>query len=156
MAVSTNCLGLWLIRFASGASGRRGFAAIYSLVVVCSILSHFILCAYLPFVGSIQSIVGIPDDIKAVYRTAFEIDPRALIDMAVSRSPFVDQSQSLSLFVAQPTPPLLVCRRFLFYLNAPEFTCCRWISNFMHGEQGLRLARTTCGASRRPTLSLLA
>ncbi|KAI1786389.1 CBN-RNR-1 protein [Ganoderma leucocontextum] len=58
--------------------------------------------------GSIQTVVGIPDDLKAVFRTAFELDPHDLIDMAVDRSPFIDQSQSFSMFVARPTPPLLM------------------------------------------------
>ncbi|KAI1782644.1 briggsae CBR-RNR-1 protein [Ganoderma leucocontextum] len=58
--------------------------------------------------GSIQTVVGIPDDVKAIFRTAFELDPHALIDMAVDHSPFIDQSQSFSMFVARPTPPLLM------------------------------------------------
>lgn len=45
---------------------------------------------------------------KAVFRTVFEIDPHELIDMAADRAPFIDQSQSFSLFVAQPTPAVLV------------------------------------------------
>nr|VWO99500.1 N/A [Ganoderma boninense] len=59
--------------------------------------------------GSVQDVEGIPDDIKAIFRTAFELDPHDLIEMAAARSPFIDQSQSFSLFVAQPTPSVLVC-----------------------------------------------
>ena len=58
--------------------------------------------------GSVQNVDGIPDDIKAIFRTAFELNPRHLIDMAVARSPFIDQSQSFTLFVANPTSSLLV------------------------------------------------
>jgi len=53
--------------------------------------------------GSVQSIAGLPDDVKALYRTAWELPQRALIDLAAARAPFIDQSQSLNLFVAAPT-----------------------------------------------------
>ncbi len=62
-------------------------------------------------IGSVQSIPEISPDIKAIYRTAWEIDPRSLIDMAADRAPFIDQSQSLSLWVSQPSTSLLVRRR---------------------------------------------
>ena len=53
--------------------------------------------------GSIQGIAGIPDAVKAVYRTVWEIPMRSLVDMAVARAPFIDQSQSLNLFIESPT-----------------------------------------------------
>jgi ribonucleoside-diphosphate reductase alpha chain len=53
--------------------------------------------------GSVQGIPVLPDEAKALYRTAWELPQRALIDMAVARAPFVDQSQSLNLFMAAPT-----------------------------------------------------
>ncbi|HXG36915.1 MAG TPA: ribonucleoside-diphosphate reductase subunit alpha, partial [Dehalococcoidia bacterium] len=53
--------------------------------------------------GSIQKIAEIPQELKAIYRTAWEIPMRSLIDMAADRSPFIDQSQSLNLFVENPT-----------------------------------------------------
>ena len=53
--------------------------------------------------GSIQGIAGIPDQVKAVYRTVWEIPMRSLVDMAVERAPFIDQSQSLNLFIESPT-----------------------------------------------------
>ena len=52
--------------------------------------------------GSIQSIDEIPEEIRAVYRTAWEIPMRSLIDMAAERGAFIDQSQSLNLFVQSP------------------------------------------------------
>ena len=97
-------------------------------------LACTIYCTDLHIVsGSVQSIVGIPDDIKSIFRTAFELDPHDLIDMAVDRSPFIDQSQSLSMFVAQPTPPLLVSSlsRGSFHESHPAFL--RWTFNFTHG-----------------------
>jgi len=53
--------------------------------------------------GSIQRIPGIPDDIKALYKTAWELPMRVLIDLAASRGPFICQSQSLNLYVADPS-----------------------------------------------------
>jgi ribonucleoside-diphosphate reductase alpha chain len=53
--------------------------------------------------GSIQGLEEIPADVREVYRTAWEIPQRALIDMAAERGPFIDQSQSLNLFLETPT-----------------------------------------------------
>ena len=53
--------------------------------------------------GSIQSIDSIPSAIKNIYKTVWEISQKTLIDMAVDRGPFIDQSQSLNLFIAKPT-----------------------------------------------------
>jgi ribonucleoside-diphosphate reductase subunit M1 len=48
--------------------------------------------------GSIQEIEGIPQDLKDMYKTAYEIDPKIILQMAADRSPFIDQSQSLNAF----------------------------------------------------------
>jgi ribonucleoside-diphosphate reductase alpha chain len=52
--------------------------------------------------GSVQSLSELPDDLKLVYRTVWEIPMRSLIDMARARNLFIDQSQSLNLFVESP------------------------------------------------------
>jgi ribonucleoside-diphosphate reductase alpha chain len=52
--------------------------------------------------GSIQDIAEFSDEIKAIYRTAWEIPMRSLIDMAAERGAFLDQSQSLNLFMESP------------------------------------------------------
>jgi ribonucleoside-diphosphate reductase alpha chain len=52
--------------------------------------------------GSIQSISEIPQEVREIYRTVWEIPMRALIDMAAERSAYIDQSQSLNLFVQSP------------------------------------------------------
>jgi ribonucleoside-diphosphate reductase subunit M1 len=52
--------------------------------------------------GSIQNITIIPDDLKKLYKTAWEIPQRVIIDLAADRAPFIDQSQSLNLFSAEP------------------------------------------------------
>jgi ribonucleoside-diphosphate reductase alpha chain len=52
--------------------------------------------------GSVQEMVELPEELRRVFRTAWEIPMRSLIDMAAERGPFVDQSQSLNLFVESP------------------------------------------------------
>jgi ribonucleotide reductase alpha subunit len=53
--------------------------------------------------GSIQDIPEIPPDIKELFKTVWEIKQKALIDMAADRGRFIDQSQSMNLFVENPT-----------------------------------------------------
>ena len=53
--------------------------------------------------GSIQSIEEIPDDVKELYKTAWEIPQKTLINMSRDRAPFICQSQSLNLFLTEPT-----------------------------------------------------
>ena len=53
--------------------------------------------------GSIQAITEIPEDLRKLYRTAWEIPMKSLIDMAAARGAYIDQSQSLNLFMESPT-----------------------------------------------------
>jgi len=53
--------------------------------------------------GSIQGIEEIPASIRQIYRTVWEIPMRSLVDMAADRGAFLDQSQSLNLFIESPT-----------------------------------------------------
>jgi ribonucleoside-diphosphate reductase alpha chain len=53
--------------------------------------------------GSVQGITALPEQIGQLFRTAWELPQRALIDLATARAPFIDQSQSLNLFLAAPT-----------------------------------------------------
>ncbi|QWO71684.1 ribonucleotide reductase large subunit [Orgyia pseudotsugata single capsid nuclopolyhedrovirus] len=57
--------------------------------------------------GSVQNINSIPEHIKAVYKTVWEMKNKTLIEMAAERGAFIDQSQSLNIFVADPTFALL-------------------------------------------------
>ncbi len=52
--------------------------------------------------GSIQNIPQIPDNLKAIYKTVWEIKQKDLIDMAADRGAFIDQSQSLNIFMESP------------------------------------------------------
>ncbi|TYK46753.1 ribonucleoside-diphosphate reductase subunit alpha [Actinomadura decatromicini] len=53
--------------------------------------------------GSVQGLVGLPEEMRTLYRTAWELPQKALIDLAAARTPYVDQSQSLNLFMETPT-----------------------------------------------------
>ena len=52
--------------------------------------------------GSVQSLAALPAELRTIYRTVWETPMRALIDMAADRGAFIDQSQSLNLFIENP------------------------------------------------------
>ncbi len=55
------------------------------------------------FNGSVKAIARIPDDLKRRYATAFEIEPKWLIEAASRRQKWIDQAQSLNLYMAEPS-----------------------------------------------------
>ncbi|WP_164040856.1 hypothetical protein, partial [Serratia marcescens] len=55
------------------------------------------------FDGSLGQIDRVPDDLKALYATAFEIDSAWLIEAAARRQKWIDQAQSLNLYIANPS-----------------------------------------------------
>jgi len=91
--------------------------------------------------GSIQDVAGIPDDLKVLYRTAWEIPMRSLIDMAAERGAFIDQSQSLNLFMETPT----IGKLSSMYMHA-------WKSGvkttyYLRSRPRTRINQTTTGGS---------
>ncbi len=62
--------------------------------------------------GSVQHIDGLPEEIKAMYKTAYEISQKAIIDQSADRGAFICQSQSLNLFVESPTVSKLTSMHF--------------------------------------------
>ena len=62
--------------------------------------------------GSIQDIENIPDHIKDLYKTVWEIKQRVIIDMAADRGAYICQSQSLNLFVENPNLAKLTSMHF--------------------------------------------
>lgn len=62
--------------------------------------------------GSVSKISGIPDHMKELYKTVWELKMKDIIDMAAARGKFIDQSQSLNLFVADPTTDKLTAMHF--------------------------------------------
>lgn len=71
-------------------------------------LKHKIIAAN----GSIQHIDEIPDDLKPLYKTVWEISQRTLVDMAADRGAFIDQSQSFNVFFAEPSYRKLTSMHF--------------------------------------------
>jgi ribonucleoside-diphosphate reductase alpha chain len=53
--------------------------------------------------GSIQDVASIPPELKEIYRTVWEVPMKSLVDMAADRGAYIDQSQSLNLFIESPT-----------------------------------------------------
>jgi ribonucleoside-diphosphate reductase alpha chain len=53
--------------------------------------------------GSVQGIADLPAVVRELFRTAWELPQKALIDVAAARAPYIDQSQSLNLFMSAPT-----------------------------------------------------
>lgn len=62
--------------------------------------------------GSIQNIPGIPDDIKAIYKTVWEISQKVIINMAADRGAYIDQSQSLNIHIAKPNYGIMTSMHF--------------------------------------------
>ncbi|MCU1489800.1 MAG: Ribonucleotide reductase of class Ia (aerobic), alpha subunit, partial [Acidimicrobiaceae bacterium] len=89
--------------------------------------------------GSVQQLDWVPEELKAIYRTAWELPMRSLIDMAAERGPYIDQSQSLNLFVESPTIGTLSS----MYLHA-------WKSGlkttyYLRSRPATRISQTTTG-----------
>jgi ribonucleoside-diphosphate reductase alpha chain len=55
------------------------------------------------FDGSVQAIDRVPDELKKIYATAFEVDPRWLVESASRRQKWIDQGQSLNLYMSEPS-----------------------------------------------------
>lgn len=62
--------------------------------------------------GSIQSLPNVPDELKALYKTVWEISQKHIIDMAADRAAFIDQSQSLNIHIKDPTMGKLTSMHF--------------------------------------------
>ena len=97
--------------------------------------------------GSIQNISEIPEELKELYKTVWEIPQKHILDRAIARSPFIDQSQSLNIHMKEPTYSKLCSMHFYawkgglktgkkFMINAKSLiiirnvlskdkTCCR-------------------------------
>ena len=91
--------------------------------------------------GSVQGVAELPEDVRLLFRTAWELPQRALIDMAAQRAAYVDQSQSLNLFIAGPS----IGKLSSMYLHA-------WKSGlkttyYLRSRPATRIQQTTVGAA---------
>jgi len=73
--------------------------------------------------GSIQNIAGIPGELKSIYKTVWEIPQKVLIDMARDRAPFICQSQSLNLFLSDPSYSKLTSMHFYAWKSGLKTGC---------------------------------
>lgn len=62
--------------------------------------------------GSVQNVSRIPDELKNLYKTVWEISQKTILKMAADRGAFIDQSQSLNVHIAQPTTEKLTSMHF--------------------------------------------
>lgn len=73
--------------------------------------------------GSLAGLAGVPDDLKDLYKTAWELSQKTLIDLAADRGPYVCQSQSMNLFVAEPTFARLSSMHFYSWKRGLKTGC---------------------------------
>ena len=92
--------------------------------------------------GSIQSLEEIPAGVRAIYRTAWELPMRSLIDMAADRGAFIDQSQSLNLFMEAPNIGQLSSMYMYAWKKGLKTTY------YLRSRPATRIAKTTADASR--------
>jgi len=90
--------------------------------------------------GSVADIPQIPDDLRRLYRTAWELPQRALIDLAAARAPYIDQSQSLNLFMATPTIGKLSSMYMYAWRKGLKTTY------YLRSRPATRIAQTTVSA----------
>lgn len=67
--------------------------------------------------GSVQNISRIPPEVRELYKTVWELSAKELISMAAARAPYIDQSQSMNIYMAEPTIDRLVSAHFWGWKN---------------------------------------
>ena len=73
--------------------------------------------------GSVQGIMAIPAEIRELYKTVWEIPMKTLINMARDRAPYICQSQSLNLFLSEPTPSKVSSMHFYAWKQGLKTGC---------------------------------
>jgi ribonucleoside-diphosphate reductase alpha chain len=90
--------------------------------------------------GSVQAMVELPEDVRARFRTVWEVPMRSLIDMAAERGAFIDQSQSLNLFVESPNIGALSAMYFHAWKRGLKTTY------YLRSRPATRIAQTAAAA----------
>lgn len=98
--------------------------------------------------GSIQHIHGIPDAIKSLYRTVWEISQQHVIDLAADRQPFVDQSQSMNLFIEDLTFSKFNSMHFYSWSKKLKTGCY-----YLRTRPAVQAQKFTANAAGAPTTS---
>lgn len=111
--------------------------------------------------GSVQNIPSIPDDIKAIYKTVWEISQKRVLDLAADRGAFICQSQSLNVHLQSPTMGQLTSMHFygwkrglktgMYYLRTrPAAQAIQFTVDAKHQKQA-KDAKAAAGAGSTPT-----
>jgi ribonucleoside-diphosphate reductase alpha chain len=100
--------------------------------------------------GSIQHIQEIPELIRKVYRTVWELPQKALIDLAAGRGAFIDQSQSLNLFMENPNIGQL-SSMYMYAWKAGLKT-----TYYLRSRPATKIAKTTVSATLLPSDAIIA
>jgi ribonucleoside-diphosphate reductase subunit M1 len=105
--------------------------------------------------GSIQNIPNIPDDVKALYKTVWEISQRQIVQMAADRGAFIDQSQSLNIHMKDPSMGKITSMHFtgwklglktgMYYLRTQAAAAP---IQFTVDQAALKIADTNVGKDR--------
>lgn len=95
--------------------------------------------------GSLQGLDVAPSDMRAVYRTAWEIPMRSLIDMAADRGAFIDQGQSLNLFIENPNIGQLSSMYFYAWKKGLKTTY------YLRSRPATRIAKATVDSTAAGT-----
>ena len=93
--------------------------------------------------GSVQGLSALPEELRSIYRTAWELPMRALIDLAADRGAFIDQSQSLNLFIANPNIGQLSSMYMYAWKRGLKTTY------YLRSRPATHIAKTTVSASDR-------
>ena len=93
--------------------------------------------------GSVQDFENLPAPLRTVFRTAWEVPMRSVIDMAADRGPFIDQSQSLNLFVEMPTMEKLSAMYFHAWRSGLKTTY------YLRSRPATGIAKVTLGPLAR-------
>jgi ribonucleoside-diphosphate reductase alpha chain len=93
--------------------------------------------------GVITEIERIPADLKELYRTAFEIEPRWLIECASRRQKWIDMGQSLNLYIAQPSGKQL-SEMYLFAWEKGLKT-----TYYLRSQAATQIEKSTADVNRR-------
>lgn len=97
--------------------------------------------------GSIQQIAELSDDLKSIYRTVWEIPMRSLIDMARERGAYIDQSQSLNLFLEAPNIGKLSSMYMYAWKSGLKTTY------YLRSRPATRIAKTTVATAQSANLA---
>ncbi len=94
--------------------------------------------------GSVQGMAELPEELRRVYRTAWELPMRSLIDMAAERGAFIDQSQSLNLFAESPSIEKLSSMYFHAWKSGLKTTY------YLRSRPATRIAKTEAALGALP------